>query len=119
MILDKGICTIFRKSDTSMPGYMPTVGYTKIGQSWYGKLNYETSPVWQTEGRKEQKTVGKIRILQNCEIAENDVVILEQLDSYAEKSANAKVFRISRAYHGKDDDGPDDISDLTLEVVQP
>ena len=119
MILDKGICTVFRKRDVSEPGYMPTVSYLPIAASWYGELSYETSPIWQTEGRKEQKADGRIRILQNRRIAQDDIVVLEHLASIEERSADAVVYKVIRAFHGTDDDGPTEISDLTLEVVKP
>jgi hypothetical protein len=119
MILDSGICTVFRKTDTSAAGSMPTIGYTLIESSWYKELSYETSPEWPTEGRKEQKADGRIRILQNRGILQDDVVVLEHLTKFNDKSANALVYRIIRAYHGKDDDGPTLISDLTLEVTKP
>ena len=119
MILDKGICTIFRKQDVSAAGAMPTVTYLPIWASWYGELSYETSPVWQTEGRKEQKADGRIRVLQSRRIAQNDVVVLEHLASFDERSSDALVYRITRAFHGTDDDGPTDVSDLTLEVIHP
>ena len=119
MILDSGICTVFRKSDTATAGSMPTFTYTPIWASWYGELSYETSPVWQTDGRKELKADGRIRILQNRTIAQNDVVVLEHLESFAARSTGATVYKIIRAYHGTDDDGPTQISDLTLEVIKP
>ena len=119
MILDTGICTVFRKTDSASAGSMPTATYAPIGCSWYRELSYETSPEWQTEGRKEQKADGRIRILQNRGVAQNDVVVLEQLAAFKDKSANAPVYRVTRAYHGIDDDGPTPISDLTLEVVKP
>ena len=119
MILDSGICTVFRKTDISEPGSMPTVSYVPFWASWYGELSYETSPAWPTEGRKEQKADGRIRILQNRQIAQNDVVVLEHLERFADRSQNQIVYRVVRAYHGQDDDGPTPISDLTLEVFQP
>lgn len=119
MILDTGICTVFRKTDSASAGSMPTATYAPIGCSWYRELSYETSPEWQTEGRKEQKSDGRIRILQNRSISQDDVVILEHLAAYDERSENAAVYRVARAYHGQDDDGPTQISDLTLEVISP
>lgn len=119
MILDKGICTVFRESDAAAAGSMPVKSYAPIWCSWYGELSFETRPEWQTDGRKEQRADGRIRILQNRGIAQDDVVILEQLSAYKDRSANAIVYRIARAYHGIDDDGPTPISDLTLEVVKP
>lgn len=119
MILDTGICTVFRKTDASSPGDKPIPQYTPIWQSWYGEMSYETSPNWQTEGRKERKADGRIRILQDREIAQNDVVVLEELTSFDSRTAGAPVYQITRAYHGIDDEGPTPISDLTLEVYTP
>jgi hypothetical protein len=119
MILDTGICTVFRKADTSAAGAMPVMSYTPIWCSWYRELSYETAPAWPTDGRTEQKADGRIRILQDRAIAKDDVVILEQLAAYKDRSQNAKVYRITRAYHGMDDDGPTQISDLMLEVIEP
>jgi hypothetical protein len=50
---------------------------------------------------------------------QHDVVVLENLSKFSDKSAGADVYRITRAYHGHDDDGPTPISDLTLEVMKP
>lgn len=119
MILDSGICTVFRKTDGALPGGMPVPVYTPIAAGWYGELSFETSPVWQTEGRKEQKADGRIRILQNRGIAQNDIVVLEDLARFSDRSEGAAVYRITRAWHGVDDDGPTEITDLTLEVVKP
>ena len=119
MILDKGICTVFRKTDGAQAGAMPAWTYTPIYSSWYGELSYETSPAWVTEGRKERKADGRIRVLQNRDIRQNDVVVLEQLATFAERSEGAQVFQVIRAWHGQDDDGPAPISDLTLEVYEP
>lgn len=119
MILDSGICTVFRKSDTSLPGRMPRPSYAPVCTSWYGELSYETAPTWQTEGRKEQQADGRIRILQHREIRQNDVVVLEELTDFDSRTLGLPVFRITRAYHGMDDEGPTPISDLTLEVITP
>lgn len=119
MILDSGICTVFRKTDTSSAGYMPSVEYAPIWASWYGELSYETAPVWETDGRKSQRIDGRIRILQNKAIRQNDVVVLEHLDRFEDRSDDATVYQIVRAYHGVDDDGPTLISDLSLEVMKP
>lgn len=119
MILDSGICTVFRESDTSQPGYMPVKSYTPIWASWYKELDFETVPTWATEGRKELQVNARIRITQHRAIAQNDIVILEHLESYESRSEGAVVYRVVRAFHGKDDDGPTLISDLSLEVINP
>lgn len=119
MILDSGICTVFRSTDNSLPGEMPTKTYTPIFASWYGELSFSTAPNWQTEGRKEQQIDKKIRIIQKRDIRQNDVVVLEHIASFAERSAGSTVFQVIRAYHGQDDDSPAQISDLSLEVIEP
>ena len=119
MILDEGICTVFHPENTAEAGKMPTVAYTPIWASWYGRMSYETAPAWATEGRKELKADGRIRIQQCSRITQNDVVVLEHLESFDARSEGAAVYRVIRAFHGNDDDSPEKISDLTLEVVKP
>ena len=108
MILDSGICGIYREMDVSDPGEMPEKEPVKIFESWYGLRGFETSPVWQTEGRQERQVDLKIRIMQCLDIRQNDVAIVA-----------GKKYRIIRAYHGEDEDGPTRITDLSLEVIRP
>lgn len=119
MILDTGICSIFHRGDVSAPGSMPTYGYTHVFSGWYKELSYETAPSWQTEGRKDQKADGRVRILQCRSIVQDDVLVMAEFSEWKDRPAGAKAYRIVRAYHGMDDDGPTPISDLTLEVVTP
>ena len=119
MILDTGICTVFRRTDAAEPGGMPTWTYVPIWASWYGELNFETRPQWQTEGRKELRADNRIRILQNRQIRQNDIVVLEHLSSWDDRSEGAVIYQINRAWHGTDDDSPAQVTDLTLEVVEP
>lgn len=119
MILDSGICTVFRPTDVSEPGRMPVKTYAPLTCGWYGELSFQSSPTRQAEGRKEQQIDGKIRILQCREIKQNDVVILEACDDFTRRSEGAVVYQVVRVYHGMDDDGPDPISDLSLEVIRP
>ena len=119
MILDKGICTVFRKTDISGPGEKPTFIHTQIYQSWYGELSFETSPARPTEGRKELRTDARIRVLQYLGLKQNDVVVLRAVTSFDQVESTDLVYQINRAYHGQDDDGPTPISDLYLEEVRP
>lgn len=120
MILDSGICTVFRKRDLAMTGEKPRPGYEPIGKSWFGEVSFETSPARPTEGRKEQRTDNKIRILQMREIREQrDVVILRDLERFEDRDPDDAVYLITRAWHGQDDNGPTPISDLSLEVTRP
>lgn len=119
MILDTGICTMLRKSDIADPGDIPVPAYTVIGKSWYGVINFETSPAWHTEGRLSQQTDARIRILQDRSLRQHDVCVLMDVNRLADVPPGVPVYRITRIWHGEDDAGPTKISDLTLEVVQP
>ena len=113
MILDKGICTVYRTEDTAAAGAKPVYMETAYFQSWYGELNFETSPARPTDTRKEIRTDTRIRVLQNRAIKEHDRVRLSV------DGANAPAYEIERAYHGRDDDNGEPITDLTLKKVVP
>lgn len=118
MILDRGICSIFRKEDQAMSGEKPRPGYAFIGQSWYGELSFETSPARPTEGRTVQKTDARARIHQRREIRQHDVCVLYPLTDWTERDPDAPVYRITRAFHGWDEESAEEITDLTLEVYK-
>ena len=117
MILDSGICTVFRKYDLALSGEMPRPGFAVFWKSWYGELNFETSPQRPTEGREERRTDARIRVQQNRDIRQHDIVVLCNVDRF--EDAEGPVYEITRAWHGKDDGSPAEISDLTLEVYEP
>lgn len=108
MILDSGICSIYRKTNIAAPGGMPVYEDVLICQSWYGYLNFETAPAWPTDRREDVQTDLRIRILQNRAVNNHDVVLLED-----------KRYRVTRAYHGIDNECGEPITDLSLEVIEP
>ena len=113
MILDKGICTIYRKTNTAASGAMPVYSDVQIWQSWYGELNFETSPARPTEDREEVETAARVRILQNRSINNHDRVQL------APVGGTTSRYEVTRAYHVSDSESGELITDLTLEVVEP
>ena len=119
MMLDCGVCAVFRRQETAQPGAMPRAGYALLVRGWYGELSFETAPVRPTPGREENKTAARIRILQCRAIRKGDVVVLSDIDDFSAREACAQVYRITRAYHGKDDKSGALISDLSLEVITP
>ena len=119
MILDRGICTVFRMTNLGANGDMPRRGYDRCYQSWFGELSFETSPARPTEGREELRTDARIRVHQNRSIRQDDVVILADLETFDDRSPGAPVYRVTRAWHGLDDDGPTPVTDLSLEVIRP
>ncbi len=116
MILDTGICSVFRETDAAQPGGMPRHQYALLTQSWYGELSFETSPARPTEGRQERRTDARIRIHQCREIRQNDIVALYQANALTN---GAPAYRVTRAWHGLDDGGPTPVTDLSLEVYTP
>ena len=118
MILDTGICRVYRKTNTASAGGKPTWEDVLFHESYYGELNFETSPSRPTENREEINTAARVRILQNRSIANHDRVKLERFGS-EERPEDAEAFEVTRAWHGTDNDSGDAITDLTLEVVKP
>ena len=118
MILDRGICRVYRKENTASAGSKPVYENVLFHESYYGELNFETAQAWPTDHREEINTAARIRILQNRRIANHDRVKLEKFDD-GERSEDDEVFEVTRAYHGRDEDSGEDITDLTLEVVKP
>ena len=117
MILDTGICTIFREQNVALPGHMPQKSWTKLGQSWYKELSFSTEPSWQTENREETRQDQRIRIHQMRCIRKEDRAVLGDVDDLPK--AGVTVYKITRAYHGQDDDSPALITDLSLLEVSP
>lgn len=113
MILDRGICEVYRKTDTSGAGYMPAFSDVLIHKGWYGELDFETAPARPTESREEIRTDARVRILQNRGINNHDRVALTPTGGTTSR------FEVTRAYHGTDDESGELITDLTLEVVDP
>lgn len=103
MILDKGTCSIYDKINIAVPGNMPKYKLKLKCQSWYGELNFETNPV-NTAMQEMVETSARIRILQNREINNHNVVILPDNQQY----------EVTRAYHGTDEESGEPITDLTL-----
>jgi|GEM_PF-1456731 len=120
MNLDKGICSVFRKTDISGPGEKPSFTHSLIYQSWYGEMSFETNPARPTENRRELRTDNRVRVLQNRDLKQNDVVVLRDVREFSLVNPETDlVYQIQRAYHGMDDDGPTPVTDLTLTEVRP
>lgn len=113
MILDSGICTVYRKYNTAGPGAMPVWADRPIHTSWYGELRFDTRPAWTTNAREEVRCDARIRILQNRQIANHDRVELQGRDG------TSTMYEVVRCYHGTDDESGEAISDISLEVTEP
>ena len=118
MILDRGVCRVYHKTNSAKPGSKPTWTDVLFHTSYYAELNYETSPARPTDYREEINTAARVRILQNRGIANHDRVKLEPFDRSAVPGTGV-TFEVTRAWHGTDEESGEAISDLTLEVVKP
>lgn len=114
MLLDKGICTICRKRNVAGPGDKPVFEDEAYHVSWYGELSFETAPARPTEQREETRTNARIRVLQNRQINNHDRVCLKDA-----ASGDVTLYEVTRAYHGRDEESGELISDLSLEVIVP
>jgi hypothetical protein len=93
---------------------MPAVSLTLKNQSWYGELNFETSPV--NDGKQQDVEVSaRVRILQNRAISNHDRAILSHT---LIPPTGTIQFDVIRAYHGIDAESGELITDLTLREVQ-
>jgi hypothetical protein len=104
LILDKGICSVYAITNIAEPGNMPKAKLALKFQSWYGELNFETTPV-NAAMQENVYTSARIRILQNRNIDSLNVVTL---------SDGTQQYDVTRAYHGVDDESGEIITDLTL-----
>ena len=114
MQLDRGICTVYTQTDISASGGMPRYERRIKAQSYYGELSFETSPQWPTEHREETKTAARVRILQSRGVTKDYVA---ELHDFTDDAEDVRVYRITRAYHGVDDESGEKITDLTLEAM--
>lgn len=113
MILDDGVCTIIWAENSAGPGCLPTLRDSGVRfASYYKELSFETSPAYPTANRLEQRADARVRIHQCREIREDDVA---ELRRYA--GGEATRYRITRAYHGVDEESGEPITDLTLREV--
>ena len=118
MILDRGICRVYHKTNNATAGSKPVWKETLFHTSYYGELSFETAPSHPTEYREEINTATRVRILQNRGINNHDLVTLEPFGAESAPAVTQK-FEVTRAWHGHDDDSGEEITDLTLEVVNP
>ncbi|MEG0766083.1 MAG: hypothetical protein RR482_00060 [Clostridia bacterium] len=88
---------------------------TLVCQSWFGELSFETAPQFATEGREAIHASERIRVLQERAIDNQCVAVLRCCSAIEESDT---VYAVRRAFHGKDEDSGQLISDLTLEVKE-
>jgi hypothetical protein len=103
MILDSGICSIYREVNCANGGNTPRPQSQRIYSGWFGTLNFSSDDYGGIKQADVQKIDLRIRIHQCAEVTGRDKV-----------SADGKIYEIVRVYHGFDNDNQQPISDLSL-----
>lgn len=116
MILDKGICTIYRKTDKANGVGMPVWEHQMVCQSWYGELDFAAEEHYATDYREEVKADARIRIHQDRSINSHCVAVMNAESVWQD---GAEHYEVTRAYHGRDAESGELITDLTLRRVTP
>lgn len=111
VILDSGTATVKRKINVANPGEKPVFEYVTLKRSRYGVLNYATVAYSPTGQREETSADLRIRVLQDRRIANHDACVLES-------NEGSDTYEVTRAFHGRDDESGELISDLTLQAVR-
>lgn len=96
MILDAGICMIFRVNGSGRGIDSPTAGMPVVYRNWFGLLHCES----------------KAGGISSCKIRVHDADIQE----FDIAAFGGKNWIVTRAYHGYDDDNGQPIADLTLDT---
>lgn len=115
MILDRGYCTIYSVTNDAPPGGKPHQALAQKSVSYYGELDFETAPVYQTERQEDIEVSTRVRVPQDRRISNHDVAVLSDVLPHPD---NAIQYGIERAYHGTDADNGQPITDLTLKAVK-
>lgn len=116
MILDDGICTVFRRVNIAERGNMPKYRHDAISRHWYKMLDFANVQANQTGYREETRTDARIRILEDRRITNQDVIVLANVQMVDDVMV---AYEVTRAYHGRDTDSGERITDLTLTRVRP
>ncbi len=109
MNLDTGICSIYKLENKARAGGKPDIQIVipAISEPWYGELDFESNPKYVTEMQEDVEIASRIRVLQDKRINRQTVVTL----------ADGKQYKVERAYHGKDEESGELITDISLSRV--
>lgn len=108
MILDTGIATFYHRENTAADGAKPVFSMTAFSMGYYGELSFETNQAYPTDRREEVRTDARIRVLQNRAINNECFVELQPVNGPHD------YYRVTRCYHGTDNDSGEMITDINL-----
>ena len=107
MLLDAGICGVYHQENIAVPGDKPVITPKKDCDAWFAELDFQTNPKFSTEKQEDVQVDRRIRILQN-----------RNVDTQYLFSINGEKYKVIRAYHGKDEESGELITDLSLQRTE-
>ena len=107
MILDSGICKIYKIANTAGPGEMPNENKVKIAERWFGDLDFSSAPTQYTESLEQIEVSRKIRVLRVDEIVMKKTIV----------EIGVEAYMVERVYDGTDKESGERISDISLSKV--
>lgn len=112
MLLDSGIATIWRGTNTAQPGALPVIKYDQnYFASYYGEKTVGVQRYWTAQAHDDRADL-LIEIQRNAGISTADRCQLQP----AFDAAAAGYYKILQVQHLVDDDGQP-VTDLTLERI--
>lgn len=113
MILDSGVCSIYHKVNIAEPGNRPRFGYELVHQSFYGERSFSTSARYG-DNREAVRVDLRIRVVQCKRITNHDVVVMGLHETMPD---GVEMFEVVDAFHDKDSDNGQPVTDLYLQLV--
>ena len=92
MILDKGFCSIYEVANSAPAGGMPVEKLTLKYQSWYGELDFSTTP-YQAEMQEDVEISARVRIVQNRSIQPRVYILSNVLSPPVARSSTVSCGR--------------------------
>ena len=92
MLIDTGICTSYKITNTQGAGKLPKDTLVKIADHWYKDLDFANVTAQYTDNLDQMIVERKIRILQNREIVNGTIFVIDN-----------QQYRVERVFHGADE----------------
>ena len=113
MLLDSGILTLYKLTNTAANGRMPEMKLVEYDRAYYGERTVGYNRLYAAKG-VNQSIDKLIRIWRNDAVEVGDYVILEDVDLVKNKP---RQYRVDAVQQLTDDDGLK-VTDLTLSRLE-
>lgn len=113
MLLDAGILTLYKLTNTAVNGRMPEMKLVEYDRAYYGERTVGYNRLYAAKG-VNQSIDKLIRIWRNDAVEVGDYVILEDVDLVSNKP---RQYRVDAVQQLTDDDGLK-VTDITLDRLE-